>query len=45
MIDNRYSKFYNILENKIDKDIITEMYNNKENDIIIFEMQNYLGMI
>lgn len=45
LIDNRYSKFYNILDNKIDKDIITEMDKNKENDIIIFEMKNYLGLV
>ena len=45
LIDKKYSNFYNVTENKIDKDIIKYMYNNKENDIIIFEMKNYLGII
>lgn len=44
LIDNKYNNFYNKENNNIDNNILKEMENNNENDILIFEMKNYLGM-
>ena len=45
LIDNKYNNFYNKENNNIiDDNILQEMENNNENDILIFEMKNYLGM-
>ena len=44
LIDNKYNNFYNKENNNIDNNILKEMENNNENDILIFEMKNYLGI-
>ncbi|TXJ58835.1 DEAD/DEAH box helicase [Brachyspira aalborgi] len=44
LIDNKYNNFYNKENNYIDNNILQEMKNNNENDILIFEMKNYLGI-
>lgn len=45
LIDNKYINFYDKENNIINDNILKEMENNNENDILIFEMKNYLGMI
>ena len=45
LVDEKYSKFYSVENNEIKNDIVEEMIKNNENDIIVFEMRNYLGTI
>ena len=45
LVDEKYSKFYSVENNEIQNNIVEEMIKNNENDIIVFEMKNYLGIL